>query len=68
MTAFPDHTLLPLPGDVTFGGDCLEIDGEFRIALTGADELRLSSRCGALRAGCPTVDGLESFRGVGGDR
>ncbi len=27
---------------MTFGGDCLEIDGEFRIALTGTDELRLT--------------------------
>ncbi len=41
MTAFPEHTLL-LPGDVTFGDDCLEIDGGFRIALTGTDELRLA--------------------------
>jgi len=42
MTAFPEHTLLPLPGDVTFGNDSLEIDGEFRIALTGTDDPRLA--------------------------
>ncbi len=38
MTASSEHTLLPLPDDVTFGGDCLEIDGVFRIALIGVDE------------------------------
>ena len=42
MTAFAEHTLLPLPGDVTFRDDCLEIDGEFRIGLTGVDDPRLA--------------------------
>lgn len=42
MTAFPEHTLLPQPSDVTFGDDILEIDSDFRMALTGADDPRLT--------------------------
>ena len=38
MTAFPEHTLLPLPVETTFGPGHLRLDGTLRVAHRGVDE------------------------------
>ncbi len=42
VTAFPEHTLLPLPSDLRFGDGCLRLDGGFRVAIAGVHDPRLA--------------------------